>query len=108
MTGIPFVFQRLKWSDSNRNCPAEQIAKLHNGDKTGVAGNVESLGRRLQEFRRGIKDYTPEIELRQRHCRHKIKMIVRVLGRVIEIGNMDERDFQTTPFDVGASAIAFS
>jgi hypothetical protein len=52
----------------------------------------------MQEFRRGIKDYTLEVKLRQSHYRCKIKMIVRVLGRVIEIGDMDERDLQTTPF----------
>ncbi|MHB8972219.1 MAG: hypothetical protein ACYC3X_22915 [Pirellulaceae bacterium] len=68
-------------------------------DGHGSSGEIVQLGYRnvsrillLHELAGGIENDRPQIEFRQGENRGKIHMVIRVLGRVVEVRRVNERD----------------
>ena len=82
--------QWIPWPDPDRNGGAAQIIGLGYGDQPGIARDVPPLRGRNEELVGHIEQHGLEIQLRQRQDSGQIELVIRILRRMIQIGDMNQ------------------
>jgi hypothetical protein len=96
LTDRPFgdvIVGALEWipgARGYRDIPSEQIGHLNDGDEPGIPRNVGPARGWIQKAFRGVEDNSFEIVLLEPENCRKVKMVVRVLRRMVEVCNMNE------------------